>query len=318
MFASRASRSALRIGLALLVLLTSVAPVSARSMSIAIQSSSPQDVTAGLPVAYPVVASNTGNSTLNHVRIVGSAHASFAYLGAEPANSCSQTTPECNFGQLASGAALPRVTFYYRVPQAAGAYTFTATAFVNEGGGDNSDGSASAEDQFSTSVQTQVVPFSANSISGHSIPGVRTFSTGLTTVGATNPHGSTVTVNANAEVTVGDLAPNQITLACPAVAATCFGWGTSLDVADGAPVPSGIEVTVRWDASQLPKGMTNKKLRIIHLFTGGGYEFVTNPCTFSGGVATNLPCIKTKPAKLAGGDIQATVLLLSNGLVRGW
>lgn len=317
---SRASLSAIRVALALLVLLASVAPVSARDMSVVVTTSSPRTVTAGYPVAYPVSATNTGKSTLNHVRMTGNAPASFTYLGAEPAASCSQTVAECVFGQVPAGAPLPAVIFYYRVPTTVGSYAFTATTIVNEGTGDNSDDNSQAADAFtSTPVVTNVVPVSTDFVSGHSIPGTRTFSTGLTNLGLTNQHGSQVVIGTNAEVTVADLPPASIALPCPAVAPTCFGWGTSLDVAQGNPIASGIEVTVRWDASELPNGMTAQKLKIIHLFTGGGYELVSNACTFgTNGLPTNLPCVKVAPFKFSDKDIQATILLLSNGVVRGW
>jgi hypothetical protein len=225
--------------------------------------------------------------------------------------------PVCEFGQIASGGPLPAVTFYYR-PTAVGTYSFTATVTVNEGGGDNSDDNANAEDSFTSSpITTTVLPVSADLVSGHSYGSDKSFSTGLASLGTGNPHGSTVTVPAVAEVRVADVPPGADT-ACPAVAPSCFGWATRLNVGTGGSYPAGIEVTIRWDASQLPSGMTDRKLRIIHLFDGGGHELIKDACTYAGGVPTNLPCIKSAPKKQSDKDIQATILLLRNGLVRGW
>jgi uncharacterized repeat protein (TIGR01451 family) len=313
----RASLTATRAALALIVVLAGAAPVSARDVSVVVQTSSPTVVTAGHPVAYPVSAMNIGKNTVNNVTLTGVAPASFSYLGAS-STACGATAPVCTFGQVASGSPLPNVTFYYLVPETIGSYEFRAVVSVNEGGGDNSDGNANAEDSFSSDpVVTNVVAFSPDFVSGHSVAGIRTFSTGLTNLDATNQHGSSVTVPSNAEVRVADVPPLAIDVPCPAATPSCFGWATSLTVSNGAAFPAGIEVTIRWDASELPSGMTDRKLRIVH-FDGSGHEVVSNACTFANGLPTNLPCIKSAPMKQPDKDIQATILLLHNGFVRGW
>ena len=313
----RAPRAALRILLATALLATLVAPVSARDVSIAVQASSPTTATAGHPVAYPIAARNTSRSTVNHASLSGNAPASFTYLGSS-STACSTTDDVCEFGQVRAGEALPVVTFYYLTPSAPATYTYTATLTLNEGPSDSPGNEPAVQDTFTSApVQTQVVAATGDLVSGHAFGGFRSFSTGLSSLGTTNPHGSAVTVPATGEVRVQDTAPASAP-PCPAAARTCFGWATQLSVANGAPFPAGIEVTVRWDASQLPKGMTARKLRIIHLFDGGGYELVSNACTYAGGVPTNLPCIKAGPTQQSDKDIQATILLLRNGFVRGW
>ena len=314
----RAPRTAMRAALALIILLAGAGPVSARDVSVVVQASSPTVVTAGYPVAYPVSASNVGTNTLNSVTLTGEAPDSFTYLGAS-STLCSATEPVCTFGQVPSGVPLPDVTFYYLVPETTGSYEFRAVVSVNEGSGDNSDDKSKAQDSFSsTPVVTNVVAISPDFVSGHSVAGVRTFSTGLTNLDTTNQHGSSVTVPSNAEVRVADVPPAAIDIPCPAVAAaSCFGWATSLAVSDGSEFPAGIEVTIRWDASELPSGMTDRKLRIVH-FDGSGFDVVGDACTFANGQPTNLPCIKSAPQKQPDKDIQATILLLHNGFVRGW
>ena len=311
------SRASLRIVLALGLLLTMAAPVSARDISVVVQTSSPTQVTAGYPVAYPVAVTNTSRSSVNHVSLSGNAPSSFTYLGSS-SPACSTTDDVCEFGQLAAGASLPVVRFYYRTPTTPATYQYTATVSLNEGPNDSPGNDPAVEDSFTSApIETQVVPADGNLATGHAFGSFRSFSTGLANLGISNPHGSAVTVPATGEVRVQDLAPSAAP-ACPAAASTCFGWATQLSVANGASFPAGIEVTVRWDASQLPSGMTDRKLRIIHLFDGGGYELVSNACTFAGGQPTNLPCVKSAPKKQADKDIQATILLLRNGFVRGW
>ena len=287
--------------------------------------SSPNQITAGMPVAYPVTVTNSSRRTINHITVSGAVEpAGFELLSATPAAHCSGAV--CTFQQLSSGQSLPEITFYYRVPTAVAdpvnfdAYDFTVTATVAEG--PNNNPNASHEDMFSQTVTTVVRPPHPDFVGGHSIDGVRAFSTGLG-VGGGNPHGTSVTVPTNAKVTVVDLAPGAVP-ACPAfAAATCFGWGSSLDV--GADLttgpeffPNGFEVIMRWDDSQLPKGMTPKKLRVIHLLDNGGYELVAGACTYSGGVPTNLPCFLEAPYKVDGKDIEVRMLWGQNGVGRGW
>jgi hypothetical protein len=214
-------------------------------------------------------------------------------------------------------------------------YVFEAEAIVGEGLNDSTP--ASHDDTFlSDAITTTVLPFNRDFVSAYSIPGVRSFTTGgidcrrlglsagcepgTAPLGGMNPHGTRVRVPTNAEVRVADLPPNHADVQCPAaIAATCFGWGSSLSVAGGSTVPGGIEVTMRWDKSELPGGMTAGKLRIAHLTSVNSFVQVKNPCTYSSaGAPTNMPCISVAPVKLADGDIQATFFLPSNRVTRGY
>ena len=311
------TRRAASATLALMITLAIAMPVAGADPMVAVTTtSSPTSVTVGLPVAYPITVTNNSKNTLNHVTLTGSPSIALTYLGAIPTSACSQTVAMCDFGQMGSGAAAS-ATFYYRAPTTPGSFVFTATAHVGEGAGDNPG--ASHQDTFSTPISTLVLAVSQDEVRGHSLPTDRTFDTGIgNTVSTTNKHGTRVVMPANGEVTVRDLPPEAITLACPAAAPTCFGWASQLAIADGAPFAQGIRVTVRWDVSDLPSGMTEKKLKIIHLFDGGGHALVSNQCTFVSGVPTNLPCLAGAPIKLGDKDLQATLYLLHNGLIRGW
>jgi len=336
MFPARAFRFPTRAALVVILLLTSALPVSASSVTTVVTASSPLLVTAGLPVAYPVSVTNSGNNTLNHVTITGIADSAFEYVGALPDGVCSDAEPLCDLGQLASGVEVPEIVMYFTVPQTPGLYDFKVRTTVSEGDRDNSDGKGGNQDTFvSNIVATDVRAPNPNFVSGHSLAGVRTFTTGgidcarlglpsncepgTAPLDKVNQHGTRVNVPINAAVTIADLPPGHPEADCPAeIAATCFGWGSSFSVADGATVPGGIQVTMRWDASELPKGMTARKLRIAHLLGNGDYAPVKVACAFDGGVPTNMPCISVKPFTLRDKDIQATFYLASNRVSRGY
>lgn len=333
---SRAPRVVVRALLVTTFVLTSAVPVSAADITFT-TISSPTVVTVGLPVAYPVTITNTSKRTINHVTVTAAVEpAGFDFLFATPSGACGEDPLNadvalCDFGQLAAGQPLPEIIFYFEVPGSVAdvvngdSYTLTITANVGEGPSDNDN--ASHDDEFTTTVNTIVKAVSPDFVSGHSVPGIREFTTGLNT-SATNPHGTRVEIPSNAEVTVEDLPPG-VGLACPAVTPSCFGWGSSLDVGtdiDGVPqqFAAGIEVTMHWDLAELPSGMTDKKLRVVHIFDPGvfvnglNYEIVSGTCRFQGGLPTNMPCFTELPHKLADKDIEATFLVRFNGLSKGW
>lgn len=329
---SRAVHLAARLAIAATLALSITTPVAAGEITATVLTSSPLSVTVGKPVAYPVTVQNTGRSTLNFVMVRGTAAPGFTYLGATPASICSQQVAECNVGQLSSGQPAPPIVFYYRVPTTPGSYPYLVVVSVAEGGKDNSDGTSNNLDTFSSNtITTDVRAIDDDFVSGHSIEGVRSFSTGgidcaaaglpascndaPIALGAANPHGTAVKVGVNAEVTVSDVPPAND---CPPAITTCFGSGSQLSVAYGAPVPGGIELTMRWDYTELPNGMTPRKLDVIHLFDapvgGQTYALITDEC--DGPADTH--CFVVRPFKLSDRDIQATVRLPFNGVSKGW
>jgi hypothetical protein len=321
MFRARASRAAWRGAIVTLFLLTTVIPASAASPQIMVDSSaSPAGVTVGKVIAYVIDVTNMSTNTLNFVSLEGEftpTSPSFTYLGASPANACSATVAFCDFGQLAGGVSPPQVTFYYQAPATQGLFDFTAVATVGEGSNDNPG--AAHTDEFTKLVPTTVWEIQDDFVQGHAFGTNRTFSTGLTTLTTGNPHGTQVVIpSATTEVTVEDLDPGHPDAQCPPILTTCFGDGSSLSVGDGGPIPGGIQVTMRWDYSELPSGMTAQKLRIAHLLSATTYEQVKDPCVFSAGVPTNMPCISVAPHKLPDKDIQATFYLASNRVSRGY
>jgi hypothetical protein len=329
---SRASGLTFRIALAAVLALGISTPVSAGEITATVLTSSPLAVTIGKPVAYPVSIVNSGKSTLNFVSVKGVAAAGFTYLGATPTTICSQTVAECSVGQLAAGQPAPAIVFYYRVPMTAGTYPYTVQVIVAEGGTDNSDGTSNNLDTFSSNtISTVVREYDDDFVAGHSIEGTRFFTTGgidclaaglpancndmVAEVNETNPHGTAVRIGVNAEVTARDVPPANT---CPTAITTCFGSGSQLSVPFSGPVPGGIEVTMRWDYSELPSGMTARKLNVIHLFdapvNGASYALITDACT--GPADTH--CFTVEPFKLTDRDLQATFRLPFNGVSKGW
>jgi uncharacterized repeat protein (TIGR01451 family) len=306
-------------------------PVSAgaASVSVVVAVSSPITVTVGHYVAYPVHVQNTGPSTLNTVSVSGTTPTGFTYVGAKPSH-CNQSVPYCALGQMTSGPAVRTVTFYFlvggEVPRTA---AFQATVSTAEGSTDNSDGTANNQDTWpSNIITTEVVALTDNYVSGHGIVDLNDVSdpqltTGLA-VSELNPHGTSVEVRRNAEVTIEDRPPGALG-ACPTGYPTCFGWGSVLDVGtdDGGVAeefPEGIVVTMRWDSSQLPSGMTPKKLRVLHILDDGSLEIVNPACVTdaTSGLVTNMPCFLAPPQKVQDRDIEAVMLWAHNGIGRGW
>lgn len=327
----RAQQPAMRLVLALGMALSLSTPVSAgaASVSVAVAVSSPVTVTVGRHVAYPVHVRNTGPNTLNAVSVTGTTPAGFTYAGATPSH-CDQFVPSCALGQLASGSDEQIVTFYFlvggEVPRTA---QFQAVVYTAEGTTDNSDDQANNQDRWpSNIITTDVVAIQDDFVSGHGILGLNgihdpLLSTGLA-VSSANPHGTAVEVRRNAEVTIADLPPTALG-PCPPGYPTCFGWGSSLDVGtdeDGIAeeFPEGIVVTMRWDSSQLPNGMTPRKLGVLHILDDGSLEIVNRSCVTDpgSGLVTNMPCFLTPPSKVQDRDIEAVMLWAHNGIGRGW
>lgn len=317
MVRARASRFAWRTAIAVAMILASAVPASAASPDVRITTtSSPTSVTVGHVVAYPITVTNMSTRTLNHVELTGSTSVSLAFLGSDPAGACPQAT--CDFGTMRAGD-VRSVTFYYRAPSTTSpsSFVFTAAVLVSEGDTD-SPGSPN-QDTFEIAITTNVLAVNADLVRGHAFGTDRTFDTGLTTLGIGNPHGTKVRIpSATVEVMAADLPPTDPAVQCPPELTTCFGWGSFQSVGDGGIIAGGIEITTRWDVSELPKGMTYKKLRVAHLLGNNQYRQVTGTCTFVGGVPTNMPCFSVAPFQLPDKDIQATYWLDFNRVTRGY
>jgi hypothetical protein len=317
MFRARTLRAAGRAVVAVALLSSIAMPASAVGPGVVVATTaSPLNVTVDLPIAYVVKVTNNTNNTLKFVQVAGETSPGIQYLGALPgAPACSQVAATCDFSGLAKGATAQAI-FYFKAPSVPTTLTFTAHANFD---GQTSESPANYQHAVSAPVETIVLPTNQDLVMGHSFGAFRTFTTGLGLLDTNNPHGTTVELpSANAEVTVADLPANHPDAQCPTTLTTCFGQGSSLSVGDGGPIPGGIKVTMRWDSTELPNGMTYQKLRVAHLLTETTFEQVTGMCTFVAGVPTNMPCFEVAPHKLADKDLQATFWLASNRVSRGY
>lgn len=326
----RAVPAATRLVLALGLVLSISTPVSAggAAMTVVVTGSSPTEVSIGNAVAYPVTITNSGRNTLNSVSVHGREPAGFQYLGAAPA-SCSQQVDTCALGQMPAGASAS-VIFYYRVTEgvAPGTYQFIADVDTSEGQTDNSDDTSANIDHWSSiPMLTSVSHATDDFVAGHAVVGLNnlgygTFSTGLGNLSSTNRHGTSVVLRTTTEVTVEDIPSGEadaFASCTAALGAACFGDASQLSIGGGASVAGGIQITMRFDASDLPKGMTEKKIRVVHFFDGGGFERVENLCTVGGdGVPTNMPCLDGKPVRESDKDITVKMWWDRNGIGRGW
>ncbi|HEX7224395.1 MAG TPA: hypothetical protein VF367_02290 [Candidatus Limnocylindria bacterium] len=314
-------RAAVRALLALGLVLSALIPAQVGAVSPKVTLStqaSPLEVTVNLPIAYVVDLKNGTSNALKNVRITGATSTPLTFLAAFSTGSCEPGVAVCQFNGLAAGATA-RAIFYYQAPSTP--QTFTFTAFANFDGQTTSS-PAQYQNTSAAPVLTEVLAVNENLVRGHAIGQFTTFSTGLDTLSTTNRHGTEVYLTDTGEVTVRDLtatAANQYANCRNLLGVACFGEASELDVKDGLPVAGGLEVTMRWDFSDLPNGMTEKKIRFVHFFDGGTtFELITAQCSFVNGVVQNVPCLDGEPIRLADKDIQATVILGSNGVVRGW
>lgn len=311
----RSPYAAARVALALGFLLSALSAVPAGAVSPSVTlttQASPLEVTVNLPIAYVVSIYNGSNNALKNVRITGQPSIALTPLGAEPATNCVDGV--CTLNGLPSGETRA-VTFYYLAPASPQSFTFTALANFD---GQTSSSPASYQNTSAVPVTTQVLDVNQDLVKGHAFSEYDTFTTGIGPLGATNRHGTEVVLTDTAEVTVRDLsvaAADAYANCLVLLGAPCFGEASELSINGGEPVSGGLRVTIRWDFSDLPKGMTEKKIRIVHFLDGGvAVESVTQQC----GAATPAPCLAGPVVRLGDKDIQAVVILPSNGVIRGW
>lgn len=326
------SRRILGILMALGLLAATVAPVSAGApgINVDITASQPTEVTAGLPVGYPVTVSNNGNSTVNHATLAGQLTAGAepdpaaaptgvpvgSFNTSYPAGACSAAAV-CDIGTLAAGASYT-VVFVYNAPVSTGAMTFTATFIGGEGTSD-SEGPASHQDTFRDHVVTTVLATSLDVTHQYALNSGSTVSTGIgDEVTASNKHGTQVVVPATArgiETIVEDIPANAAVACTGEIAEDCFGDASHLAIGDGFVFSSPLRVTIRFDESQLPNGMTDKKLRAAHIFDDGSTHAITTLC---GSETVPEDGCYFPAVKLADKDLSITVLVWHNGNIRGW
>jgi hypothetical protein len=322
---SRLAAALARVLVTATLLLTIIGPASAVSPTVTITTAaSPFQVTVNLPIAYVVTVNNGSNNALKNLRVSATTSVPLTYLGAAPTASCDQSIASCLFNGLASGASAQAI-FYFQAPAAPGTFRFSALANFD---GQTTESPANYQNTLNAVVDTVVLALDEDLVRGHSVAGFRTFTTGLGNLSTTNRHGTEVALTSDGEVTLEDLAANDPRGSCANLVGAvtslpCFGEASYLSIANGTALPGGIRATMRWDYTDLPNGMTEKKIRIVHIFDPGilvggqSYELVTNLCN-SATAPTNKPCLVGAPIRLADKDILATFFLSFNGVSKGW
>jgi Domain of unknown function DUF11 len=289
-------------------------------------SGAPGSVSLGHYVAYTATISNGDTNNVTHVVLTAPAAGStspfpLTYVSATPSTGTCSAPPalplSCSFGSLPSGAT-STVTFVFKAPAslpASGAgVSFAAQISFDEGPNDqNSSHSDTKLASASTTLGavgddfvTGFVPFAlgddlqtAGDLTGPSNGNpqktglaVSAFATGA--LGAT---GSVQEVSHPASDTTSD---------CQA-GFSCFGQ-TSFVTLPGFFSPP-LQLSFRFDASELPAGMTQKKLRMFH--NGALVPLCTTP-----GVLDPAPTCQSSTTSFDDKDLGALLLSSSNGSYR--
>jgi uncharacterized repeat protein (TIGR01451 family) len=310
-----------------LLLSGSLPAVAASNITVDIVSS-PVQVTRGQPVAYVVQVGNRGPSNVNHVTLEAPTPAGFSYLRAittkGSCNAAPAPTPICDLGTYRDDAASLVVLIYTTAPSAAiRTFDFTVTVRGGEGGKDQPH--SSHTDTFTDTAATTVLATNPNFTVQYIVPEGDDVTTGgidgAQALSATNPQGTQAFVPATQfglPASVGEIGgPNTH---CPAqFIGSCFGQTSTLSVGDGVAITPYLRVKVRFDRSEVPYGLKEHKLRIIHWFDGfptAGFEEITRICSDTTPHANELPC-RLRAHRPADGDWVVTIYLTSNGFIKG-
>jgi hypothetical protein len=92
-------------------------------------------------------------------------------------------------------------------------------------------------------------------------------------------------------------------------------------VSNGASFSAPFPVTITYDSSAIPQGVSAKNLKLFHYWTSDlgritNQEVVSTGCLFPGKstIPSNAPCIKVD--KLPGSDLAVTLWTFHNGGAR--
>jgi hypothetical protein len=206
---------------------------------------------------------------------------------------------------------------------ALGTFNFGVTLLAGEGGQDQ-PGSAH-DDTFTDVAATTVLAFSNDFTIHYIVPEGDSITTGgifgATALSPANPQGTLAQVPNTPfglPASVGELGgPDDH---CPAAFEDkCFGQTSTVSVGGGVLISPYLIVQVRFDDSEAPNGLNDRKLGIIHWFDPyptAGYEEVTTRCSDTTPATGELPCRLTAQ-EMPDGDWLVTVYLESNGFIKG-
>jgi Domain of unknown function DUF11 len=290
-------------------------------------SGSPGSVTLGHYVAYAVTVHNGAKNNVTHLVLSAPTTAStspfpLSYVSASTSNGTCSAPPTlpitCSFGSLASGADA-RVTFLFRAPAAipatGAAAVFAAQASFDEG---PSDQNASHGD---TNVGSATTTLGA--LGGDFVTGFVPFSLGdelatggdLSGAAGGNPQKTSLNVPSASAAGLGAAGtvqevphPASDTTSDCAAGFSCFGQ-TSFVTMPGLFSATPLTLTFRFDASEVPPGMSAKKLRMVH-------DGVLVPLCTTAGVLSPAPTCQSSTQTFADKDLGAVVLSQTNGSYR--
>ena len=144
---------------------------------------------------------------------------------------------------------------------------------------------------------------------------------GATALSPENPQGTLAVVPATPfglPASVGEVGSAEDH--CPAAfAGECFGQTSAVSVGNGIVLSPYLIVQVRFDYSEVPHGLNDRKLVIIHWFDpphDPPYEEVTTICSDTTPAEEELPC-RLPAQRMDDRDWLVTIYLESNGLVIG-
>ena len=289
-------------------------------------SGAPGSVSLGHYVAYTATVQNGDTNNVTHLTLTAPAASSTApfpltYVSASPSTgSCSApaTLPlTCSFGSLRSGTT-DTVTFVFRAPAALPAsgagVSFAAQATFDEGPNDQN---SSHGDTKLASASTSLGAIGSDFVAGF-VPfalGDDLVTAGdLTGSSSGNPQKTALSVAALAAASLGATGsvqevphPTTDTTSDCQAGFSCFGQ-TSFVTLPGVFSPP-LTLTFRFDASEVPAGTTEAKLKMFHNGT------LVPPCT-TPGVLSPGPTCQSSTTKFADKDFGAVLLSSTNGSYR--
>jgi uncharacterized repeat protein (TIGR01451 family) len=325
-------RRLLRIGLSLLaslslVLSGGVSAFGATLMAVEIVST-PTFVTRGEQVSYVISVGNTGGTTVNHVTLEAVTPPGFTYMRALTSQGTCNAAPAvdafCTLGQYAPGPpSLVVLIFDTAADAPLGITEFTVTVEAGEGGSDRPH--SAHNDTFTDFDLTTVLAVNDDFSIHYIVPEGDDITTGgvfgATALSAANPQGTRAVVPATPmglPASVSEVGgPNDN---CPAAFIDdCFGQTSVVSVGNGVVLDPYLVVQVRFDDSEVPNGLNDRKLVIIHWFDPyptAGYEEITARCSDTTPAVSELPC-RLRAEEMDDGDWLVTIYMESNGFIKG-
>lgn len=289
-------------------------------------SGAPGFVSLGHYVAYTATIYNGDTNTVTHLTLGGPSAGSttpfpLTYVSASPSFGSCSAPPSlplaCSFGSLARGATV-NVTFVFKAPASQPA-TGAAVSFVVQASFDEgpNDQNSSHGDTKVASAATTLGAVGSDFVTGF-VPFV--LGDDLSTAGDLagpsngNPQKTDLSVPAFAAAALGATGvvqevshPADDTTSDCQAGFSCFGQ-TSFVTLPGLFSPP-LELSFRFDASEVPPGVTRAKLRMFH--DGQLVPFCTTP-----GVLSPAPTCQSSTTSFDDKDLGALLLSNANGSYR--